>query len=89
MPYLSWPFLDYLHLCQCQSGLILKFLLTVHSDPIPAPKGGKGPVTDQKRLVMLNPTMRGSSVKTLAVKPVSSELVKKSVIGASSNTFFT
>jgi len=36
---------------------------------------------------MLSPIRRGSSVKTLVVKPVSSELRKASVIGVSSRMF--
>lgn len=43
----------------------------------------------QKRLVMLNPMIRGSSVKTLVVRPVSSLLMKKPVIGVLSNRFLT
>ena len=43
----------------------------------------------QNFLAMLNPKMRGSSVNTLVVRPVSSLLTKVSVIGALLNTFFT
>ena len=43
----------------------------------------------QNRLLTLKAIRRGSSVKTLVVSMESSELVKASTIGASSNTFFT
>ncbi len=44
---------------------------------------------DQKRLAMLNPMIRGSSVNTLVVRPESSLLMKASVIGVALNRFFT
>lgn len=44
---------------------------------------------DQNFFAMLNPMMRGSSVKMLVVRPVSSELRKASVIGVELNTFLT
>ena len=43
----------------------------------------------QNRLLTLTAISRGSSVKTLVVSMESSELVKASTIGASSNRFFT
>src|SRR3546814_3944118 len=43
----------------------------------------------QNFFAMLNPMMRGSSVKMLVVRPVSSELRKASVIGVELNTFLT
>lgn len=50
---------------------------------------GVGGEEVQNFLAMLNPMMRGSSVKTLVVRPVSSLFRKESVIGDLLNTFFT
>jgi hypothetical protein len=44
---------------------------------------------NQNRLRTLSPIKRGSKVKTLVERPVSSELRKAPVTGVSSNTFLT
>src|SRR3546814_3805966 len=56
--------------------------------PIWLPASGLGGEA-QNFFAMLNPMMRGSSVKMLVVRPVSSELRKASVIGVELNTFLT
>ena len=62
------------------------------ADAAPFTSAGIGqgvPGEDQNFLDTLNPMMRGSRVKILVLKPVSSLLVKVLVIGVSLNRFLT
>ncbi len=62
--------------------------IIVHVDDPRLPASGLGG-EDQNFLAMLNPMMRGSSVKTLVVRPLSSLFRNASVIGVELKTFFT
>ena len=53
------------------------------------PRLGECLLDDYQFLVMRSPNRRGSVVKTLVVRPVSSELRNAPVIAVVSNTFFT